>query len=356
MAERKHADHWDLLAADIGATPPTPQDEKKPDDEEQDRAVDQADQAKAKHAPVEEKPPRRPHGEAGSGAKESTSSGGRRGGSRVVSGFSFPRGPVNWAQLAGELGVEPTADMVEPPSSSSSSSQPTQSTQSGQPSADEPLEAEIVPAAGRGGDDPALPDQAVEVGQEDAAGTKSLDPQAEETKPSGRRRRRRRPRKGSPQTESDSPEPTPSPAGETELVEATAEQAAQAEEEPERTASGSKRRGRGRGGRKRGGKKPSESADTPAEAEAPEPVPAGWEEEIDTTDPGQPSAGKGTGSAKSDPSAKKSHRGIPSWQEAISGVTDANLERRAKKAEAAPGRGRGGRRRRGGSDKPDRGK
>lgn len=368
MPERDQGDHWDFLAADLGASP-VPEKEAKEE-------APESPSAEAEAAIVEEPRVELPDSETLETGDESPAevpqgkpTGRQRGqkGDRVVSGFGYRRGSVDWANLARELGVEAMEEAPTPiPAGEAASESEPSVVASAELVAEEPIEAEVVeevfeevvegevepPVA----DEPALGGFGVGILDElipdpvNASEERAEVDEPQEERKGRRRRRRRKPKK----QEGEQPQIAEDSTGEAaELETATPSKEESDEEESPR------RRGRRRGGRKR----------APREEVATEPdgfgvgvgedsasanefdifeVDESETDEEDTDSTGRP---KSRGDRSKDrgqdrKSGKKvTHRGIPSWDEAVGHIIDTNMEGRSKKPEASGSRQRQGRRR-----------
>ena len=395
MSDQDKSDHWNSLAAGLGATPPADDPAERSDSEEPED-VETVAGADTEEPVVERAQP------------------------QAARAVTPP--PTDWGRLAGDLGVkipdrplEPAsdhlntfpskADLDAPLRLTEEASAPvpllTESTLDQAPAAEEDSVEEDSAEESNWPAEPAqetrddggfalgIFDDSAEVESDDEAtdfiaevaevdildtdmdveetdldATVTEEPPAE--KKPGRRRRKRRPRgrRSSESRTEESPEPTPDDqsseaatigddeedALETSLVTDETESAStDSEEKPTK----SKRRRRRRRG---SSKKPATTAEDrePAEVEAQKPD--------DEPEAESDRAGKRRGRRKassdteSDDSpekgssgkpAKDSHRGIPSWAEAIDVVVSANLENHKKNSGGGGSRSRGGRKRSG---------
>ena len=298
-------------------------------------------------------------------------------GDRVVSGFGYRRGSVDWANLARELGVEAMEEVPSPipPADSPNESEPatvldlvsdeeevveasiveqavSEPTEEASPQ-DEPAPQPVVGGFGAGILDELVPDPVV-VEEERA---EAEEPQEE--RKGRRRRRRRKPRK---------PEADQEQTDETVIVdEAEIEAKSPTEKEPDQEES-PRRRGRRRGGRKR---PPREEVAAETEEFAAglvaETVEVSTSEEIEVfeveedeqadveTEPTRGKKPRGRRSSDKAQAKKVTHRGIPCWDEAVGHIIDSNMESRSKKPEPSGSRQRSGRRR-GGDRSGNRGR
>ena len=388
MPERDQGDHWDFLAADLGASP-APQEEaaeKEPESPTPEADVDavEADEPSAVAQPAddsssseaaeneEEKPVE---------VRQEKTKGRQRGqkGDRVVSGFGYRRGSVDWANLARELGVEAMEEVPAPipPGEAPSESKPfvaadlesleTESIQA------EPLSAELLeeideaavesPAQDQptfGGFGAGILDELIPDPLEVQEGRGEADEEFPEERKGRRRRRRRKPKR----EEAEQEQPDEASTDE----EAETEVRVVPEKEQEEEAS-PRRRGRRRGGRKRapreevtaaseeygvgldGGPVGSEEFDVFENGEVE------TDEEEDESTRRQKSHGERSKDRDQEkkPSKKVTHRGIPSWGEAVGHIIDSNMESRSKRPDGAGSRQRQGRRR-GGDRSGNRGR
>lgn len=377
MPDRDQGDHWDFLAADLGALPTPDKEEAK--EEEPVCPQNEADPSIVEESIVEpsveefeevefvedvaevdevvetdvptEKPKERQRG---------------RTGDRVVSGFGHRRGGVDWANLARELGVEAMEEAPAPI-----------------PAADTPDELEAPTMFDRVADEleevvsekteavdlsPEHVDSDAEpvssgfgagliddLGTEGAAQAEAADTEEPQEERKGRRRRRRRkPRK---------PEQDQKLAVEAVIVEEEETEAASTPQDEKEEESSPRRRGRRRGGRKR---TPREEVTTESEGadEGVREAKAKLVDEDDDQDEFEifdaddfdedesPQEGASDERSRDRRSSKKvTHRGIPSWDEAVGHIIDTNMEDRSKKPESS-----GFRRRRGGDRSANRGR
>ena len=392
--DRDQGDHWDFLAADLGASPPQEESAKENEPESPADEVD-ADV-------VEDSPNESPSEDVAETSAEQVSetaqkeepSRRKRGqkGDRVVSGFGYRRGSVDWANLARELGVEameeapapiPAADApgesesftvfhVEP---TEDESEPIIEAEAVDDLADseEPLpfadESEpVVGSFGAGILDDLIPDPVDVVPVDVAADApeETAEPEGPQDEPKGRRRRRRRkPRKQDAEREQRVEEaPTVVDDSETDAEPATDEKQEQ-EEKP-------RRRGRRRGGHKRAPREEvtNESddfgtgivSDVDDEASTEEYEVYEAEDDVEETEEVESTGKRGRRGerSKDKPQVKKSskkvtHRGIPCWDEAVGHIIDSNMEDRAKNPDTGGSRHRSGRRR-GGDRSGNRGR
>ncbi len=397
MSDQDKSDHWNSLAAGLGATPPADERGESSDSGEPED-VDTSTQAEVEE-PVAEPP-------------------------RPQVARKEPAPPTDWSKLVGDLGVEIPEQPSEPVSTQLDTFPPkadvdpplrlvkeprepvpllTESVDDQAPAAEEDFaeedsaEEDIEPAAatlpvrddngfGRGlFDDPSevedddetagfiaevsevdILDLDMDVEEAEIDAIVAEEPPAE--KKPGRRRRKRRPRgrKSSESRTEESQEPTEDDkSGEAVVIgddenEDTLE-ASHAGEETESASADSdapptkskRRRRRRRGSGKKAATPPEDGEAAEAEAEKPDD-----EAKVEPKE-----SGKGRGRRKtsreeeSDDSeedtsskpAKDPHRAIPSWAEAIDVVVSANLENH-KKNPGGGSRSRGGRKR-GGRDK-----
>ena len=384
MSDQDKSDHWNSLAAGLGATP-SADDKVESADAGEPEGVEPALQADTEEPVLDRL---RPH----SVPKEAP--------------------PTDWGRLAGDLGIEvpeqpsepvssefetspPTVDADEPslPSEEASDRAPLLLEPDDQdPVAEEENElAELVLDARDGGgfasgifDDPVdiepgdeeadfIADVVETEGLETDVDAADPDKQPAEKKPGRRRRRRPRGRKSS-DSQTDVPsEPATDDQDdavaivegegedtlETSLVADETESASSDSEEPPTKIKRRRRRRRGSGRKTT----PTSEDDQPAEKESPE---SDDEAEVQSDDPpkrrgrrktsGDEEPEDGQEEEKSDKAAKSSHRAIPSWAEAIDVVISANVENHKKSSPGGGSRSRGGRKRGGREKSSDRAK
>lgn len=393
MPERDQGDHWDFLAADLGASPPPKRENEEeelesPALEVEPEVVEQAPTEPAEEEVVERQPVEEV-AETGTDDAERAADDEpkkrQRGqkGDRVVSGFGYRRGSVDWANLARELGVEAMEEAPSPipPADTPSESEPATILDlepaeldfveavvveevedveeevvepfEEAPLQDEPADELAVGGFGAGILDELVPDPVV-VHEERA----EADEPQEERK-GRRRRRRRKPRK---------PESEQEQTDETVIVdEVETEAKSPTEKEPDQEES-PRRRGRRRGGRKRAPREEvtaesegfgaglvADTVDAPTSEEF-EVFEIEDDEEADLEE--EPTGGKksrGRHSQDKTQAKKVTHRGIPCWDEAVGHIIDSNMESRSKKPEPSGSRQRPGRRR-GGDRSGNRGR
>jgi len=344
MAEQRPADHWGLLASELGASPP-PKDQQPADQPEQPPASDES-------RPSEEPPPL-PLDASLEVIPADTlprrESAGRSGRTSVR------RSPQDWTRLADELGVEvpPEADLA-PAKRESTETESVEEDEALFPTLETP--AEVMS----------------EIEAERAGGF-----EATEAGPSreghGRRRNRRRgggrpDQSASPETARRSRDDQPearAPARRDDTAQRSQATADRGEGEPSRRRSEEPDPGRGRRRRRRRGSgrdKPDSEAPAaaiPAAETIAEPDDAEDLLEIVELDEAAPSAevaaaaeAPGQEADESAGSEKSLHRGIPSWEEVVGVVISANMASRAKNPDRrSSGRSRSGPRR-GSRDKP----
>ena len=378
MPDREKSDHWDLLASDLGAEIPdeggseegvsAPQEIESgeitpPDDSVECEAEPTVSAAEAEiSAPMASEPEVR-----------------------------VPRAPTNWGELAAKLGVEvreepveavvdergpPEPDTAEPdtaepdtaepdtaePDTAEPDTDPRQAFEPDEPAETPPLlveEAEESTPVARTEepDEPALPKAEPVAADRDVESTASDAEPAESKSGRRRRRRRRRPRGAEADEPTETPEELSKAAfaeGLFDLVDAepTTVEASGDEPSKEQSSSGEeaapgrtkRRRRRGSGRKKAAAKKETisteagerTSVDEAAElTDQPADAPPGDEVERSDRDiEDEPAKG-----------AKMSHRGIPTWAEAIDIIISTNMEDRAKRPGGGSGRSRGGRKR-----------
>lgn len=365
MSHSDQGDHWDFLAADLGASSlPEEKEEDQETKEEQPEEIQEALVEPTDELPAEEEEPGRPAEETPTPAASEKPKRRSRGqkGDRVVSGFGYRRGSVDWANLARELGVEameeapapiPAAEAVEEASFVVDTAavfdveEEVEETKRKEPSP-QPIASEF----GAGLLDAPLPEATTEpVGETEAGDTEEA---AQEERKGRRRRRRRKPRKSEEEQGSEAP----AVASETtvvaeEMASAAQEETRQEEEEEE----GGRRRGRRRGGRKRGSREQT-SSDSQKFGPSMVPHEAGGSDTDDfdlllgdddeTEEADEASGTDSRGQDRDEKAPKKvTHRGIPSWEEAVGHIVDTNMEGRSKKPDSSgyrqrPGRRRGG--------------
>jgi len=354
MTDRGESDHWAQLASELGAEPPVPQPEgpkEQPEEERERREVEAA--------------------------------------ARGPMASPGPQGPCltppaqrtvqDWSRLAEELGVVRQADDAEV-----SQPEPVES-------ADELTEAESVFGNDETGTADATwgaaEDAAGPVGAELRAVDSFVEPEVADSRPvetpseprerkPGKKGRRRRPRSRKPAgdesgeaaaetTDVDSPGDLAVAESVGEHVSApsdtptTASPVSDDMEEPGRSKRRRRRRSSGR--KKAAAQGGTDALQTEADSTAVgeedqvleptdrEPIEA---REAEDEDEDEGAEGTQRESAR-DGRAKKRHRGIPSWQEAVGIIISANLESRAKRPNGKFGsRSRGGRGR-GGREKPN---
>lgn len=379
MPERDQGDHWDFLAADLGASPPPEREAEKEEEQELESPaleVEPEDVEQAPSEPVEEEVLEIQPGE--DVAQTRTDDAERaddepkkrqRGqkGDRVVSGFGYRRGSVDWANLARELGVEAMEEVPSPipPADSPNESEPT-TVLDLVSDEEEVVEASIVEqAAFQPTEEPSLPDEPAPLPAGGGFGAGILDElvpdpvvvqeehaeadEPQEERKGRRRRRRRKPRK----TEADQEQ-----TDEKVIVdEAEIQAKSPPEKEPDQEES-PRRRGRRRGGRKR---PPREEVTTESEGFAAgivaDTVEVATSEEIEVfeveedeqddveTGPTRGKKPRGRRSQDKAQTKKVTHRGIPCWDEAVGHIIDSNMESRSKRPEPSGARQRSGRRR-----------
>lgn len=350
MPKGKQDDHWDFLAADLGAKPQEADVRPSGADEdaelpEPDSLNEQSTESATDHAP--EQPEPSPQAET---RRDS-------GGGRVISGFGYRRGPVDWAHLARELGVEaieevsepiPTAEVIEDRQSAvvetvewEAAKAPARSETAASPPARPGLsgfgagildDAELV----------APVDASAEV-EHPQTSSETAD-QEEERK--GRRRRRRR-----------KPKSHPEEVGGGEMGEAVAqaggepatEEAEQAGEEERSHRHGRRRGSQSRPDRQEDRVVSAVPAQLPDNAE----LAGGFEDDLldhdgDMAETGDLDLDEDETDTRRG-GKKITHRGIPSWQESVGFIIDSNMEARSKRDESGGARHRPPRRR--GGDK-----
>jgi hypothetical protein len=402
MPERDQGDHWDFLAADLGASE-TPEEEtaeeetespalelapevveqapSEPVEEEvvETQPVEEVDETRTDDVgrPAQDEPKKRQRGQKGD---------------RVVSGFGYRRGSVDWANLARELGVEAMEEVPSPipPADTPSESEPStifdlESDEEElveaivveedvveevlEPIEDAPLQDEPAPQLDVGGFGAGILDELVPdpvVVQEERA---EADEPQEERK-GRRRRRRRKPRKPDADQE-QTDEIVVVDEAETEAKSPTDQEP---EQEPEQEES-PRRRGRRRGGRKRAPRKEVTTESEGFGAGLAGAAAAAADDDDDQTasdefeifeaeddeivgDEVESTTGKerrGERSQDKTQAKKVTHRGIPCWDEAVGHIIDSNMEGRSKKPEPSGSRQRSGRRR-GGDRSGNRGR
>jgi len=353
-------DHWQLLASELGTPPPPPKKARS-----KEGADAGGESGEASRAAAATRRPDRP-----SRARPAPP----------------PRPAADWAQLASDLGLSPPPPQEEP--SETPSPEPAgEPVASSEPAAEEatfallegPAEFVETPVELIGPiaeTDEAEPDEEEETAGEEEQGWAPpvpLEGKSEE-RPSGRRRRRRR------RPASDRDEPLfPAPLAEQAASDAdegpddrTAALAPADDLAPMGAAEGpagpvaeeaptgrSKRRRRRRPGRKRDGAEPDAKAIPPADggqspgADAPDETGRVAESASDPTAGPAPAADDRADRRERPPrdsrGTKPSHRGVPTWKEAVDLLISANMESRAKRPERPPssrprgGRNRGGR-------------
>ena len=391
MSDQHKSDHWNSLAAGLGATPPA-DDKVESTDAGEPEGVQPAEQADIEEPIVKHSQPRAVRPEVP---------------------------PTDWSKLAGNLGVEipeqpyepassqldafpSTVDVDEPPLPTEEASDqapllewPDDRDQVAEEEDDDEDNelAELALDARDGGgfasgifSDPLdfesdeeeadfIADVAEIDGLETDVDAADTDEPPDEKKP-GRRRRRRRPRgrKSSDNRTDAPPEPATDDrsddavaivdgesedALETSLVADETESASSDSEEPPTKIKRRRRRRRGSGRKTT----PTSEDDQPAEKESPE---SDDEAEVQSDDPpkrrgrrktsGDEEPEDGQEEEKSDKAAKSSHRAIPSWAEAIDVVISANVENHKKSSPGGGSRSRGGRKRGGREKSSDRAK
>ena len=379
MPDRDQGDHWDFLAADLGAKSSPKEETKQKDPESPELELD----ADVVEEPINESPTEEadetPVMEAPEASQEKPKKrqGGQKG-DRVVSGFGPPswlgrlgqpgartrrRGhgrspaPIPAADTPGESEPAPIFDLepieaevveAEVPNVEVVSDDVVEAIDES-PLHDEPASEPAIGGFGAGILDDLAPDPANV--QEERADT---DEPQEERK-GRRRRRRRKPRK----QEADQDQPV-----ETVIVDESKTEAKSPSEEEEEQEESPRRRGRGR---RRGGRKPAPREEPITKSEdfgvgfiaADDDEPDDDEFEIFEDDETDAEEAESTGGQKhrgdrskdqsqdKRPSKKVTHRGIPSWDEAVGHIVDSNLEGRSKKPESSgfrqrPPRRRGG--------------
>jgi len=369
MPAPDQGDHWDFLAADLGALPPS----KEEPEQELEREQEQAEPTSEGIGPdLDDQPtPSSPADEVDDAAekdvddapaKEPQKRPGRKG-DRVVSGFGYRRGAVDWANLARELGVEameeipapiPAAGDVSPsesPADLVSDSTPSEIAEESSvevESRPRPAKPARRPAAGGFG--AGIVEDLVPQTAEEAGGRSDTDESQEERK-GRRRRRKRKPRRGD--------------SGEERPVETAASESPESEaatvQPKERDSGGTGRRDRKRSDRKRPprqevaagsqgfgeGLETAELDDEDADDFA---IFALDDEDEDEDEPSQrkrPDGERSKDKSQDMKSKKMVHRGIPTWEEAVGYMVDANLESRSKRPDTGGFRPRSGRRRSG---------
>ncbi len=367
MPDRDQGDHWDFLAADLGATPPQKKEEEEqpaepPAVKEELRVVeelsfeDSMQQIEEAAASESVEPPP---------AKEEKRHGGQKGG-RVVSGFGYRRGGVDWANLARELGVEASEQAPEPIPAADTASEAEElhvsisetpvvvedrGERRGRPS--RPTEPAPRPAAGGFGAGilaDVVPEEAEPVDAGRETGERVEDEESQEERKGRRRRRRRKPRR-----------PEEERAGDTTGVEEVkAAEDAVSEESSESDEEEGRRRGRRRGGRKRGPREERSSksddfgsglvADHPGKNDTDDfdmlldDEQEGDEDEEDFDDEDSDLSPEERANQKRQ-GKRIAHRGIPSWEEAVGHIIDSNMESRSKRPEPSGPRQHSNRRR-----------
>ncbi len=349
MPKGKQDDHWDFLAADLGAKPQEADVRPSGADEdaelpEPDSLNEQSTESATDHAP--EQPEPSPQAET---RRDS-------GGGRVISGFGYRRGPVDWANLARELGVEAIEEVSEPiPTAEVSEPRQSEVVETvGWEAAKAPARSETgasPPAkAGLSGFGAGILDDAELIVPVDASAdvehpqTFSETAEHEEER-KGRRRRRRRKPKSHPEE------------GGGEMGEAVAQAGREpAAEEAEQAGEGerSHRHGRRRGSQTRPDRQ-EDRAESAVPAQSPDDAELAGGFENDLLDRDGDLAETGDLDLDGDETdsrrggKKITHRGIPSWQEAVGFIIDSNMEARSKRDESGGARHRPPRRR--GGDK-----
>ncbi len=373
MSHSDQGDHWDFLAADLGASSLP---EEKKEDQETKEEQPEAIQEEAAEVATEEATDE-PSGEETETPAEAAPTASEkprqrsRGqkGDRVVSGFGYRRGSVDWANLARELGVEAMEEAPAPiPATEPVEETPFAVDMTGSADVDEkveeaePKEPSPQPVAsefGAGLLDGPLPEAATEPDEE--AEAKDTEEVPQEERKGRRRRRRRKPRKSEEEQGSE----TPTVASETKAVVEEDASPAQEETREEEEEESGRRRGRRRGGRKRVSREPS-SSDSPKFGPSMVPHEAGGSDTDDfdllldddeSEEEGDEASGSRSRGQDKDkkPTKKVTHRGIPSWEEAVGHIVDANLDGRSKKPDSSGYRQRSGRRR-GGDRSGNRGR
>lgn len=347
MPKGDQGDHWDSLAANLGAVPQEPESPAKEADEAA-REPEQPNEQSRQSAVAAEQPHARREAERSYGTT----------GGRVVSGFGHRRGSVDWANLARELGVEAVEEAPEPtptaevPSDGRSAlvevggdeaSKPSFRSETGRLPPSKPAQAGF----GAGILDDAEVSESAAAGREIERTCSEVEEHEEERK--GRRRRRRRKpksheREGSGDVAAEEPAP--------EAVRESAVEEGEEDQEADRFS----RRGRRRGGRRR-----PEPKEIPSQGELPEHSADDFEladaladdledRESGTAQEVELDLDEDEDEADSRRGVKKiTHRGIPSWQEAVGFIIDSNMESRSKRGDSGGGRYRPPRRR--GGDK-----
>jgi len=347
MPQGKQDDHWDFLAADLGAKPQ--EADVRPSGADENVEVPEPDGLNEQAAEAAPEP-----SEADRQAE--TKSGG--GGGRVVSGFGYRRGPVDWANLARELGVEVIEEVSEPiPTVEASEDRQSEAVETvdwepAKPPA--PSEPGASPPAKPGlsgfgagildDDELILPTDARAELEHPQTSSETADPEEERK---GRRRRRRRKPKSHPEEAGDVEVGDADAEAGPEPVIEEAEQVGEAEER-------SRRHGRRRSSRNRPDRQEDQAEiAVPADAANDVELAGGLDDELMDHDGGlvdvndldldgdEPDSRRG--------GKRITHRGIPSWQEAVGYMIDLNMEARSKRDEPGGARHRPPRRR--GGDK-----
>ncbi len=366
MTDSRKTNHWDLLASKLGAGPP-PAEEETPEVESAEEEKQQESEAGAGPR-GQQRPPREP---ACRPAKP----------------------PTDWSRVADEVGVEPSEEDASigseeaelfPPSDFEEVLEETADLRTEMVSAESPTSDAAAPeaeteaaehrldsagpgiqpsdfAAGLG--EPEVESTCKDLVPMDAVAkplTLGEEPPTEEEEPKAARRRRKRRRKpskvidGEPaeavseEGDSDSGQPRPqgltgesSPSQDADTAELADVSAGEEQESPGRPRRRRRRRTTGRkkepdktDGRSSSktddGRELAAAGDEPAEAKSDD---AGGKREA------QPKPK----SERASKSTRSSHRGIPSWREAVDIVISANLEARSKKPDGGfPSRSRGG--------------
>ena len=362
MPDREQGDHWDFLAADLGAVPP-PENKKEEEQPAESPAVEEVKVVeeltfeasveqieKAAAADSAEAPPEKPE------KRER----GQRGG-RVVSGFGYRRGGVDWANLARELGVEAMEEAPEPiPAADAPAVAETpaivlpdepilveeRGDRKSRPSwHPEPAAHPAVSGFGAGIIDDSTTEEATRIEGDKETGEGE---ESQEERKGRRRRRRRKPRR-----------PDEEQTAETVSVEETESPAAEEPSEEE----GARRRGRRRGGRKRSPREEvsAESgefgagliADHPGQNDiddfdmllADDDEDEDEDDEDEFMDDDEDSTGEGEQGRDRRQGKRVVHRGIPSWEESVGHIINSNMESRSKRPEPSGPRQHSGRRR-----------
>lgn len=234
-----------------------------------------------------------------------------------------PRPAANWDMIAGNLGVTPASQPIEPPQ---------EIVESSVTPAEAPRHVSITPE--RGEESPNFFDEQFDLEEPfdllESDGGNDAAPKAEEPaeKRPRKRRRRRRPAKGS----EDRKTSESAPGGDSERETAAEEvETADSERTGDKPASSEQRRSK-RSRPRRGRKRQSGDEQKPAE-------PCAESDSHDDFDAEETADDRGD-----EQSVRAGFRGIPTWGETVGLVIEKNLESRAKRPGGVP-RSRGKKRR-----------